>query len=180
MAPDKPRRNATSFATDGSAVPFCVSQTNFSIRNVRIRWSPHLVALEEGLTTGPSHFSLLVSEAHSLTTPRAGLFLPQPLLSPFLGKQIAVMSTVTVLLLGQTNFCLTMLAICNPHPPLRPQASPWSPCLCSVALLRSPADSSASTSALLVQSLLLASTPTPRLQEAPAFSSWVRMKIAGH
>lgn len=177
MASDK-LRILPSFATDVSAVPYLLSQTHFSIRNVKI-WRPqHLVALEEGLTMGPSHFPLLDSVVHSLITLCSGLFLSQPLLSPFPGKQITVISTVTALLLGNTSFCLIMFMISNPHPPLRPQAFPLSPCLCSPSLQScSPLNIHFCPHYLQHR---ICPPPTPGLQKPPSFSSWVRMKISGH
>ena len=170
----------TSLATDGSAVPFCVSQTNISTRNVRIRWSPHLVALEEGLTTGPSHFSLLASEAHSLTTASCWAFSsPTPAVTfPWKADGCHVHSDS--LALGTDELLSDHARDLQSSPSTQTPGFSLGPLPLLCALLRSPADPLASTSALLVQSLLLASTPTPRLQEAPAFSSWVRMKMAGH
>lgn len=68
---------------------------------------------------------------------------------------------------------MIILVIYNPRPLLRPQAPPGA---FAFALW--------SFSALLLTAPLpphtFAVAPTPWLQKSPAFSSWVRMKIAGH
>lgn len=131
--------------------PFlCFTNTGFSAGNARIRWSQHLVALEEGsrlwaLLTSPSW----LWGSHSLSQVCPGLFLPEPSLLPFLGKQITVISTVTALLLGNTSFRPISFIILKSPPSTQTPGFSSEPSPLPVALRCHPTQPSASVSALV-------------------------------
>lgn len=132
MASDEQRKNLTS-ATDRSSVLLLVSQPEHFLQALSAEPSgpKHLVALGKWSRLGaPAHFSLLVVEAHSRPIVCSGLFLPQFLWSPFLGKQIIVISTRTASPLGNTLSDLAQ----DLKPPLSTCTTPPNP---SVFLLGS-------------------------------------------